>query len=411
MKEITTKYLNYIIYWAILFIPFSMSIAIAPMNVFSGLMIAAFLVKKILKREQIFLKNALAAPLFLFFLATCLSVFNSVALKDSFRGGVLRLLQYILVFFIIVEEVKDIRQVRRIMFSAIAGLILASLDGIWQVSTGADFIRGYLPMLSLGFARATASFKDPNTSGVYLSAVAPLLFGLTLYYTKGVKRLAFIALSLIALMGIALTYSRPTLLATFVVLLFLASVKKDKVLLTLLLIFTLISPFILPKPVKDWAKQVNYNPARFMCNDDRIAIYRNSLYMIKAHPVIGVGANTFMKNYKKYERLPNYRNVVTSDFLYAHNNFLHMAGEIGLVGLGIFVWMLFVFFKQSANIYRRLEDRYLKVVSLSLIVSAIAFLVNGLTESSLYSARVAMIFWYIMGFSFSLYKFTDAKKE
>ena len=290
------------------------------------------------------------------------------------------------------------------------GIILASFDGIWQVLTGIDFIRGYKPVINIGLVRATASFKDSNTLGIYLSAIAPVIFGLTLYYFKGIKKIVFVFISFIALVGITLTYSRPTLLAIYIALFFLGIVKKNKILIGLLIIFTLVSPFILPKSVKNWAKEVEYNPFRFMCNDDRIAAYRNSLNMIKDHPIIGVGANTYMKNYKKYKESPEYRNIVTSDYLYAHNNFLHMAAEIGLVGLGIFIWLLYKLFRECMNIYKHLDDNFLKIISLSLTTCLIAFLINGLTESSLYYSRVAIIFWYIAGFSLALNKFTPQCK-
>ena len=146
-----------------------------------------------------------------------------------------------------------------------------------------------------------------------------------------------------------------------------------------------------------------------MCNDDRIAIFRNSINMIKQHPIIGVGANTFMKNYKKYKESPEYMNIVTSDTLYAHNNFLHIAAELGLIGLSIFIWLLYQLFRECVSIYKGQEDPFFKIVSLSLSACLLAFLVNGLTESSLYSSRVALIFWYIMGLSFSLKKFSPFK--
>jgi len=130
--------------------------------------------------------------------------------------------------------------------------------------------------------------------------------------------------------------------------------------------------------------------------------------MIKDHPFIGLGANTYMKNYKKYREPVEYRNIVTKDYMYAHNNFLHMAAEIGLIGLGFFIWLLYKLFMECKNIYRKLDDDYMKIVSLSLSVCLIAFLVNGLTESSLYYARVAIIFWYIMGLALALNKFTPS---
>ncbi|MFA5156208.1 MAG: O-antigen ligase family protein [Candidatus Omnitrophota bacterium] len=407
----TTAFLDSAIRWLIILLPFSIAIAPAPANVFMGLLIASFLVKKAIKRERLFVKTSINYPLLLLFIITCLSVINSVNLRDTLRGGVFRLLQYSFVFMIAASEVKNRKHLAKIFIAAACGLALASIDAIWQVTSGRDFVRGYPSSIVMGLVRATASFNDPNILGVYLSALAPLIFGIALYAHKRPVKIAAAFFSLAALAGIALTYSRPTLLATYAALFFLGIARKNKPLILALVAMIIIAPFIAPQSIKDWAKQVEYNPVRFFCNDDRIAVYRNSLRMIKAHPLLGVGANAFMKSYGKYKEYPEYRNVVTLDAMQAHNNFLHMAGEIGLTGLSIFLWLLYGLFKGCSDIYRRLKDEQLRVALVSLTASLIAFLVNGLTESSLYSSRVAVLFWFLAGLALALNNFTDAAKQ
>ena len=62
------------------------------------------------------------------------------------------------------------------------------------------------------------------------------------------------------------------------------------------------------------------------------------------------------------------------------------------------------------HIYKSSKDEYYKVLILSIAACLVAFLVNGLTEASLYYARVAMIFSYFIGFALALERFTDARK-
>lgn len=403
--------IDFVIYWSIALIPFFMAIAPAPVYVFMGLLFFCFILKKLIKKESLLLKTPLNTALLCFFLITCVSLINSISYRDSIKGGVLRLIQYIFIFLIIASEVKDKKQIRTIIGSMCFGLALVGLDEIWQVFTGRDFIRGYVPVFNIGLVRATASFKDPNTIGVYLSAIAPLIFGLALFYLKGAKKIIFVIIGILAILGIALTYSRPTLLAMYIALFLFGFLKRSKALIIILTVIALAAPFLAPRSVKDWAKQVNYNPLRLMCNDDRIAIYRNSFNMIKAHPIIGVGANTFMKNYKQYKEKPEYMNIVTLDYAYAHNNFFQLTAELGFIGLSIFIWLLYMLFSRGIAIYRRLNDEFLKITMLSLIICLAAFLINGLTESSLYSSRVAMIFWYLMGLSMAFNKFTNADKQ
>lgn len=400
--------LDFIVYWSIVLMPFSMAISSAAVNIFMGLALACFLAKKIIKNEKFPAKNPLNWPFLFFIIITCVSAYNSINYFDTFIGGIVRLFLYAMLVYVIMEEVKDKKHLQIITASMALGLILTSADELWQVFTGYDFIRGYAATINIGLVRATASFKDANTLGIYLSALAPVILGLTLYYFRGIQKAAFICLSLLALAAVVLTYSRPALLAVYVALFFLGKVRKSKLLIRPLIILALISPFIAPKPVKDWAKEVEYNPIRFMCNDDRIAVYLNTFNMIKAHPVIGLGANTFMKNYKFYKNNPEYRNIVTQDYMYAHNMYLHMAAEIGLLGLGIFFWLIFVLFSECAVIYKKAQDYFVKIFVLSLSAAIIAFLLNGLTESSLYSSRVALIFWFLTGLILSLKKFISS---
>ena len=402
---------DFLIYWLAILLPFSMAIAPAPMNVFMGLLLASFLLNKIAKKQWRLFSTGINLPLLVFFLVTCLSLVNSISLKDSMRGGVLRLLQYIFILFALAEGVRDLKHMRRILFAVSCGLALSSIDAIWQVFSGHDFIRGYGPVINLGLVRATASFKDSNTFGIYLSALAGLPLAMAIFCKNGPRRIFYILLSGLAIVGIALTYSRPTLLALYVILWFFAVIGKKRGLLFVLIVFTLSSWFLLPRAVKDWAKEVNYNPVRFMCNDDRIAIYRNSLNMIRHHPVIGVGANTFMRNYQTYKESPEYMNIVTLDYMYAHNNFLHMAGEIGLAGLAVFIWLIYAYFVSAWKTYKSINDGSLKIFSLALIACLAAFLINGLTESSLYSSRVALIFWYLAGFSLGLKRLVDERSS
>lgn len=396
------KILDFIIYWTMLFLPFSIAISNAPMNVFMGLLIFAFLLKKIAKGESLFEPTAVNILLLVLFILTCLSALHSVSMRDTIKGGMLRLLQYIFILFIVAQELKDRRHLKGALIFMGLGALLSSFDAIWQVWQGKDFIRGYAPVFNLDLVRATASFKDSNVLGVYLSAIAPVIFGFALYWSRKWARAGLILCGLLVIAAIALTYSRPTLLAIYAALLLLGIALRDRRLIIGLVIITLASPLLIPKSVKDWMREVGYHPLRIMCNDDRIAVYRNTLNMIKDHPVIGLGANTYMKNYKNYREAVEYRNIVTKDFMYAHNIYLHMAAEIGLLGLAVFIWLLYKLFLEAAGIFRFAQDGYFKIAAISLAAALLAFLVNGLTESSLYYSRVAVIFWYLCGLLLSL---------
>jgi len=138
-------------------------------------------------------------------------------------------------------------------------------------------------------------------------------------------------------------------------------------------------------------------------------MYMNATNMISQHPLIGVGVNTYAKNYGKYKTKEAEAYAHTLDSAYAQNNFFQMAGEMGLIGLGLFFWLLWLLFRELLRYYKDSQDEYLKIVSLSLVACFIAFLINGLTESSLYYSRVAAMFWFFVGISLSLRKSAHAR--
>jgi O-antigen ligase len=225
-----------------------------------------------------------------------------------------------------------------------------------------------------------------------------------MYYYEAKEKIYWSIISLIAAAGIYVTFSRGSGLGLFFSVLFLALMRRHKLMLTVLIAVLLIFPLVMPKNIKVWAKDINYNPLVFLCNQDRISMYMNATHMISQHPFIGVGVNTYSKNYGKYKTDEAEAYAHTLDTAYAQNNFFQMAGEIGLVGLGIFLWFLSLLFSGLMHIYRTSGDKYLKIFSLSLISCFIAFLINGLTESSLYYSRIAVMFWYLIGLSLSLDK-------
>ena len=238
----------------------------------------------------------------------------------------------------------------------------------------------------------------------------PLVIGLTLFYFKGKKKLFMAFISALGILGLYTTFSRGAGLGLYLGILFLSIAKKNKLLTVFLITAFIIFPFVMPAKIKQWAKDVNYNPIVFLCNQDRLSIYANTVNMIKYHPLIGVGVNTFSRNYGKYKTESAEKYAHTPDGIYAHNIYLHMAGEVGLLGLAAFFWFLFVLFRQGYKAYIKLNDDYLKIIAISLLACFLSFLINGLTETSLYNSRVAMVFWYLIGVSLVLNKFRNTAR-
>lgn len=401
MKTKALKLFDFMIYWSIVIMPFSVAIAPGLANSFIGFFAAFFIIKKIIKKEGLSVDKTVLFSFACVFIVSLLSFLNSVSLSSSF-SGLIKLLKYLLIFAVCSEEIRDKAHIRKIVISICCGVSLVSIDAIWQFIYGRDFIHGIAIQSAIGLPRPTASFPNPNVFGIYMTALTPLVLGLTLLYFKGRKKL-FMSLPLaLALTGICLTLSRGAGLAIYLAALFLCLAGKKKLFTVILIGILVISPFVMPRNIKLWVKEINYNPILFIFDPVRVSIANNTINMIKHHPFIGVGVNTFSRNYGKYKTEQSEKYFHTPDTIYAHNIYLQMAGETGLLGLAAFIFFLFQVFRQGFITLNRLNDGYLKVIGLSLIASLIAFLINGLTETSLYYPRVSMVFWYLIGVSLAL---------
>ena len=408
MKDKILRLSDFAIYWSIVIMPFSVAIAPAIANTFIGFFSAFFIIKKLITKKP-FSTDRMAIFFFLLFLGVSVISFrNSVSLSTSFQG-IIKLLKYILIFLVCSEEVRDKQHISRIIISICSGVCLASIDALWQMTFGYDFIHHIAIQAAIGLPRPTAAFPNPNVFGIYMTALTPLIFGLALLYFKGKKRLFMFLPAILGLTGIYLTLSRGAGLAIYLAVLFLCIAGKKKLFTAGLVAILIIYPFVMPKNIKQWAREVNYNPLVLLCSQERISIQNNSINMIKHHPFIGVGVNTFSRNYGKYKTIQAEKYAHTPDTIYAHNIYLQMAGETGLLGLAAFILFLFQVFRRAFKTMPKLNDGYLRVIGLSLIACMIAFLINGLTETSLYYPRVAMIFWYLIGLSLALGKFVHLK--
>lgn len=399
-------YCTNFIYVALITIPFVASFSSALVNIFIGFSIFAFLVKKIIKREFLRFKTVITFPFLFLIFFSLISFINSANLKASLEG-ISKLLKYGFLFIIITEELTDRNHLKKIIIATFCGLYLASLDAAFQLYFGKDFFRHKAYDFVINLPRLKAAFPHTNIFATYLALLVPICVCLFLYYLKGRKKLLLGLMSGLMIYCLVFTFSRGAIFGFAIAVLFMGLLRKDKLILILLLIVLITTPFILPQNIKDWIKTTD-SAWEVMLNKERIYIYKTSLNMIKAHPFIGVGANTYCLNYLQYRPQDPYGYTGESSY-YAHNIFLHMAAEIGLLGLGVFLWLLFSFFKRWFNFFSAADNSLLKICSLGIIAGIVAFLINGLTETNLYYSKVATLFWYQIGLCLGIFNLNKEK--
>ena len=118
----------------------------------------------------------------------------------------------------------------------------------------------------------------------------------------------------------------------------------------------------------------------------RPVLWKEAASIIKAHPLLGTGPNTYAFV------APNYQ-LKDNTGTYPHNSYLQLAAEIGLIGLWAFLWIIFRFFFMAISALKKYRDPFL----LSVMCSLIAYLTHSFLDVNLFAAQFAILFWVILG--------------
>jgi O-antigen ligase len=127
---------------------------------------------------------------------------------------------------------------------------------------------------------------------------------------------------------------------------------------------------------------------------DRSEVWSAAISMSVHHP-LGVGVDNFYWYYPQFSG--------RSDQLdHAHNLFLNMLAERGLVGLAAFILFVGALFRVLTRTLQR-ASRRLDVALLGALIATFAgYLVHSIFEVSYYDYKVLLLFWLLAGVSAAL---------
>jgi O-antigen ligase len=125
----------------------------------------------------------------------------------------------------------------------------------------------------------------------------------------------------------------------------------------------------------------------------RVALWKSALQMIRDHPLFGVGPDNFLYAYRGRYLLPEAWQE--SSLSHPHNVILDFAARLGLIGLGVFVWMQIAFWSTALRALRRAKaalDTGQWALLIGFMASMINFLAHGLVDASYFVVDLAFVF-------------------
>jgi len=239
-------------------------------------------------------------------------------------------------------------------------------------------------------SRAVSTFENPNTLATYLIMTAPFLW-IKMRDGDATGREKMLALigSAASLVCIVLTWSRGGWIGYLMGLVIYLFVSYRYTLKYFFVIGLAVPAgyFLLPKSVL----------TRFMSignlNDSstyyRLLTWKGSLKMFLDNIVGGVGVGTSAFN----QMYPIYSYMGTEATSHSHNLFLQIGLELGIVGLAVFVAIMFGIARNGFGGLKKIKERNSRLIISAGIASIAAATAHGLVDHIWYNYRVFFIFW------------------
>lgn len=354
-----------------------------------------------------------------------ISVLVSRFPSESWLAFFGKLLEGYYLYVVFVDCIKTRTHFRNCVAFSVAAVFLMSVDGIFQFFSGKDLLR----QLPIEGNRVSATLRHANDFGAYLIAIIPMVFGLLILsvrqnaslareWRKGVigadwsSKVLLGITFLLMMICLGLTFSRGSWVAFWISLVvFVLLIRKFffSALAVSLVFLAVFLPFLVKyrdvsfttdhvSIIREYGNiertEENLNKLSeterervvlahsFQLGMGRFGFWEEATNLIKKHPFFGAGLNSYSK-------------LTTG---YAHNCYLQMAAEIGLVGLAAFLAMMGVLFWQSWQVFPKIQNAYFGSVLAGSLAGLAGFLIQSFFDTTLYSVQLGNLMWVLIGF-------------
>ncbi|MBI4708384.1 MAG: O-antigen ligase family protein [Candidatus Omnitrophica bacterium] len=381
---------------------FGITFSNAVVEVCAGFIIFLFFVKFVIRFSSHNSDDLPRTKINAFVLIFFLIVFASF-LKWSFSGdylndlsrGLLRAIKYLLLFISLVDLLRGAASRMKRLFWVIIGISLFTFsNGIFQNIFGFDILRHKTINRMDSLNRICSSFVHPNDFGAYIISVLPLSLVFLVRGLKLRKRLLLILVFVLGFYCLIRTSSRGAWIGFLFSLVFFLFFYRRK-LLFIVPAFIGLFIFISPRGLERFVSIFTLEGTSL----ERLQIWSGAWNMIKVHPLLGFGINTYSDYFPKFKP-PEY-----PDLCYAHNSYLQMWTEIGLVGLLAFLVILGIVIISASKVLKKKKlaamDDY---ILLGLLTGYISFLIQSFLDTNLFSLVLLTQFWLLTVFILCLSK-------
>jgi len=328
-------------------------------------------------------------------------------------------------FLYIANNLRDRKEIQFVVIFLLLGLFLESLLALAQYKLDRPLVPSILGgpekigYIRLGepLSRISGTWTSYNDFAWYLTFMLPISISLLFSKIRGLYK-AICGITLVAGIGALIcTLSRAGwssfVAAGLIVLLLNFSRTRGKsglgnfaTSIVGILIITLVIGMVNPQFLNIVNRRVfsdDYEAAQ-----SRIPQMQVAWNIIKANPVIGIGLNNYTEVMDEYDTMEMGLASITRHQV--HNIFLQIAAEMGIIGLAIFIWLIFMVFKEGLS-YIKSSGGTTSSIVIGLVAGTAAFLIHGLVDAASLGNHLFLIFWIFAGLIVAIRKIESKVKS
>ena len=235
-----------------------------------------------------------------------------------------------------------------LLFSGYVAAVVAVLQSAFGVLGGGSFFGGTT------YIRADSTMAAPDFLGIFLAMLLPIAFGKFIGARSGLVRLLSANLVLVLSLGLLASFTRSAWIGAVVGLAVVVALHGGRFRIVPVLSFAAVlviafgalallvttRPTSVPSGIANvYARIVSIADLSTGTAADRLSIWKETLPLIAARPVLGYGPDTFGLVYPQFQTTN--RNGTLFDK--PHEEALGVLATEGVVGFIAYIWILFAF--------------------------------------------------------------------
>ena len=133
----------------------------------------------------------------------------------------------------------------------------------------------------------------------------------------------------------------------------------------------------------------------YASNRARLLRWGQAVVMFLENPILGKGYGAFAMLYEEDVALVG---SYTAQYqLGAHSEYLQVMAELGIVGLGVWIWLNFAFLRYGFRALKTIDDGFYRSIVIGLMAAEISLMVHFTVNNLLNGDAIGIPFWGIYG--------------